>query len=107
MSAGKMTERIAVLRLAEGDDGYGGSPVIYAKLFEAWAEVTPVRASESERQGGLRDVQVYLFRLYRRGDVAAADVIEWAGRRFNVREVRLPPTREIFMTVVAETGVTL
>lgn len=75
------------------------------------AEARPVRASETEREGALRTVQVYLFTVLtserRRVGVSSLHRIRWGSMAFNVREVRVPSDNVALTEIVAETGVTL
>ncbi len=76
------------------------------------AAVKPVRASENEREGALREVQVYLFSVHTPAlravpMTAAAHRLRWNGKVYNVREVRGPIARQPYTEIVAESGVTL
>lgn len=105
---GKLTEVVAV----DVEDGQGIDEIepIFREVARMRAEVKPVRATESEREGAVRDVSVYLFKVHtsalRATPIAAVSHrIRWAGRIFNIREVRAPMAREPFTDIVAEAGV--
>lgn len=106
---GRLSEVIAV----EIEDGQGADAElapIFREIGRMRADVRPVRASESEREGAVREVQVYLFKVLTSA-LRAVPVsstghrIRWQGRAYNVREVRSPVAREPFTEIVAESGV--
>lgn len=106
---GRLSETIAI----EIEDGQGADdevPPIFREIGRMRAGVKPVRASESEREGALREVQVYIFTVLtsalRAMPVTSTDHrIKWNGRAYNVREVRTPIARDPFTDIVAEAGV--
>ena len=102
---GTLTETIAI----DVEDGQGDAE--WREICRMRAAVKPVRASEAEREGALRTVQVYLFKVLtsalRAMPVTASHRIRWKGTSYNVREVRSPVDREPFTEIVAESGVTL
>lgn len=74
------------------------------------AEVRPLRFSEAEREGAVRAVKGYLFRVYtsavRALGITEADRLVWNGMTLNIREVRAPEARVRFTEIIAEAGVT-
>lgn len=88
----------------------------WSEIGRARAAVTPLRATESEREGALRTVQVYQFRVHsgaaRAIGIAAKDRLRWLthpsapATAYNIREVRMPSTAVPFLDIIAESGVT-
>lgn len=112
MALADLAEIITIERETLTDDGDGHTHTsAIATLGTMYAAVKAVRASESERQGALREVHVYLFTVHaaevRELDIRSRDRIVWSGKAMNIREVRLGPAREAFAELVAEWGVTL
>lgn len=107
---GRLREVIVIDREVPQVDG--------AELEPSWVELgrlraapQPVRASEGEREGAVRTIQVYLFTVIaadlRRLAPTTRDRLRWNGWEFNIREIRLAVTSEPMTEIVAETGVTL
>ncbi len=111
--AGALSERITIYVPDDTADGGGGA----TPGWSLWRSAVPcavqaVRASEDETQGGLRQVQVCLFTV-RRQVAAAIDAaggtalrIDWRGRSFDIREIRLGPPTDVFTEIAAESGKT-
>jgi len=106
MRPGKLSELITIEQEVEQRDGSGGFTVTWQQFAKVWAQVQPVRLSESERQGAVRASRGYLFTMWRRGDLSEDMRIAWNGETFNIREVRLPASRALYMEVFAQSGVT-
>jgi hypothetical protein len=113
ITAGDLRERIDIYAPDDVADGSGGATPGWA-LWRASvpAKVQAVRASEDETQGGLRQVQVCLFTV-RRQTAAAIDAaggsalrIDWRGRQYDIREIRLGPPTDAFTEIAAESGKT-
>lgn len=106
-----MTEIVALdIEDSQGEDE--GDPVWREVVPRLRAAVKSVRASDAERDGAVRDIQVYLFRVYaaalRETPISASrHRLRWLGRAYNVREVRVQGAREPWAEIVAESGVTL
>ena len=107
---GRLTEVIRVdVEVGQAPDEIAP---IYREIARFRAEVKPGRATESEREAAVHEVQVYIFKVLtsalRAAPVTAVGHrIRWAGRTFNIREVRTPVAREPFTDIVAEAGVSL
>lgn len=108
---GERDQRIVVKARADVDDGGGGVSHEWVETGRLWAHVKPVRATESERQGGMRDGVVYLMTVDARSAAAVglvpAAIVVWAGQNLNVREVRTAPASQHDLEIVAESNVTL
>lgn len=102
---GDLDQPIVISEEVRVADGQGGFDVTWQTVCSPWASVEPAGASEQDRQGALRDVRGFDFRIHRRDGITAGMVIDWAGRRFNITGVPQPPRRDPFMIISAEEGV--
>lgn len=109
MAAGPKTELVSFSRESRTPDGYGGFSRTVTTVGELWAEVRPQRATEAERAGSVREMTVYLLTCHaeavRALGIDHTVIATWGGRKLNVREVRLGPTRSADCDIVAEFGV--
>jgi head-tail adaptor len=105
-SAGALTEMIVIHAPQTVPDGSGGETVTWRQVASAFAGVQVVRATEAETHGGLRQVSVVLFTVWRDAAVGMDGTyrIDWDGRKYNVREVRFGPSRGLTVEIVGETG---
>ncbi len=87
--------------------GPAGSMIrTWAHHANHWAQITPVRGDEDERQGALRNVNRVIFTVYRDLSLFEDMRIVWLGERFNIQEIRRPASRQQLMDIVADQGVT-
>lgn len=108
-SAGARDQLIGFERTVETRRAGGGRDTTVSQIGEAWVAVEWVRGGESERQGALRELQVYRFRALSEAIAALGltlkDVIVWNGQKYNLREMprRLAgsPETEIIAEFVA------
>lgn len=84
---------------------------LWLEIGRLRAKAEPLRASEQEREGAVRTIQVYQFTCLTRAvkaiGVAANHRLRWGSLSFNVREVRTPDDGKTFVAIIAESGVTL
>jgi len=106
MRPGKLDARITFEQEQTSADGSGGQTLSWVTFASVWAHVKPVRLSEEERQGAVRATRGYLFTIRRRGDLDETMRIAWNGESFNIREIRLPRGRAMYMDIMAVAGVT-
>lgn len=109
MGAGAKSELVTVERETRTPDGGGGSSSSWAAIGQLWAEVAWIGGAESSRQGAVREVGKYRFRVLAGGVLAlgvlATDRMVWNGARYNIRELPQRP-RKPEIDIIAETGVT-
>lgn len=106
-SPGDLDELIAFEQQQTTPDGSGGQNLSWSENSpKSWAMVKPVRLSEEERQGAVRAGRGYLFTIRRRTDLDETMRIAWNGETFNIREIRLPRGRAMYMEIMAVAGVT-
>jgi len=106
MRPGELDQLVTIEQQQTQPDGSGGQIVTWQEFAQAWAKLQPVRLSEGERQGAVRATRGYVFTLRRRDDLSEDMRIMWNGEAFNIREIRLPSPRELYMEVFAQSGVT-
>lgn len=104
--AGALDQRVRIDKPTRNDDGQGGAALTWSEHATVWAAIRPLRATESERQGAVRAVNVHMFTIRRRMDISADMKLVWTGEDFNIREVRRPRSHEQFLEIIAEQGVT-
>lgn len=108
MSSG-MTAVVTLQREAEHLDPESDEAQDWREAGTFRAEVKPLRFTEDERQGAMRSVKGYLFRVYTSAvnalSITEADRLVWNGLTLNIREVRLPEARVRFTDIIAEAGV--
>ena len=105
--AGDRDELITFEALEKTPDGSGGNYkawTVYAAGI--WAAVKPLRATETEQQGAVRNARTIMFTVERRTDFDETMRILWGGQTFNIREIRLPSQRMLEMDIIAQSGVT-
>jgi head-tail adaptor len=98
----------------------GGKVEGWQAFATVWAKVWPTLAGATERMEGgeISAVAAYQFTIRRRVDVLATMRVVWpvdpvsgndipASKQFNLRAVNLPTSRELYMTLEAETGVAM
>ena len=110
-SAGARTELVTFRRETPTRRDGGGASVSVTDLGQAWASVTWARGGEEDRQGAVREIAIYKFRVLSAAaealGITSSDRIVWNGETYNIRErprrlITSPETE-----IVAETGVTL
>lgn len=108
MHAGRLDQRVSVVRMTETADGGGGASVTAATLGTVWARVEPVRGQErviADRQAGVQTWRVTARNAGIWSGITEADRLTWGSLTLNVRAA--PPVgRAPFRTVEAESGVT-
>lgn len=105
---GNKRERVRFVRLAKVRRTDGGYDVSSTTLAERWAEIKPVRATESEQAGRKRGAVTYLITMPRYDDATTEDSLVWLTRGsapLNIREIRRDAMRPLEMIVIAESGV--
>lgn len=106
---GGFRERIT-FEVEEGTaDGGGGSTAAWGNIPTTptvWAEVKPVRGSESVDAGHLASKQTYLVTIRYRSDITTKMRINWKGVYMNIRSVQNRDMKKKYLSIEAETGVT-
>ncbi len=105
MSAGQLTELITIEKPSIAGDGMGGRQRGWAQHTQAWAEIEAVSAAEGGAEGAERSTATYHVRIYRDPSITAEMRVRWGTTALNIREVPMVPAHDLFMVIVAESGV--
>jgi head-tail adaptor len=107
MRAGRLNERISIMRSTSVPDGGGGETQTWAEAGQRWGAFKPVDARvRAEQVSGGAQVAPTGGVVTLRADtltrsLSIDDVLEFAGRSWNVREVQ-PATRYGSISVAVE-----
>jgi SPP1 family predicted phage head-tail adaptor len=105
--AGELDQRAIVQRKQRVEDGLGGDVVTLVDVGEYWCHVRPSSGREVTQFDRVNAETGYLF-VFRNGlDVNAEDTLFWQGESFNIKAIRLPKGRSLYVEINAETGVAL
>ncbi|MEH3098871.1 phage head closure protein [Sphingomonas adhaesiva] len=108
LAAGRLRSRIDIRRVAEVDDGRGGSDLTVTPIATGVrAEVKALTGSEAVLEKVLQDVRVYRITIRWRGDVSAKDQIRYGTEELNVRSAVDPDERREQLVIIADTRSTL
>lgn len=103
---GELDQVIQVLREVKAPDGLGGSITVETVVFpNVRAKIKPANPNERHQFDQTQVVETAIFVLRYREDILATDVIEWRGRRFNIRGLPSVNYRSRFIEIPAERGV--
>jgi len=105
--AGKLDQRISIKQATNTPDGIGGVTESWSELAEVWANVAPMAGREEDRQGAVRENRMYMITIRNRSDILNDMVIDWGGDRYNIRNIKQPPDRKMYLEIVAEYGVAI
>lgn len=109
VTAGDLTELIAIEREDRAADGYGGSTRAWSQVAEAWAYVEALYIAEREHQGALRAVAQARVTIY--ADAVADPGVDeamrviWNGKPWVIRGVRPARGSQMFVELIVEAGV--
>ena len=106
---GELDQPVKALRETLTPDAMGGNTVSLVELFERWAHVRPQTGREFTDFDRVNASARYLFvfRYDPAFDLEERDVLEWGGERYNIRAIKKPKTRKLYIEVEAERGVGL
>lgn len=107
---GSKTERIGIERKSRTKRADFGNDTTPGIIAQVWANVKPTGGGESQQAGRQAASTLYLITLDRLTDVVPSDTLVWmtgGDVRMNIREVRLPPQRDLDLEIVAEVGAVL
>lgn len=106
---GELDQPVKALRKILTPDGMGGNTRALSELFERWCHVRPLTGREATDYDRVNASARYLFvfRYFEGFELKEKDILEWDGEQFNVRVVKKPKARELYVQVEAERGVAL
>ncbi len=105
--AGKLDQRISIKQALNSADGIGGVAESWSELDEVWANVRPISGREEDRQGAVRENRMYMVTIRNRSDILNDMVIDWNGDRYNIRNIKQPTGRKLYLEIVIEYGVAI
>lgn len=108
MRPGKLDQRITFQAYTLSPDGAGGQTKTWANLTTTptvWAHAKPVRGTESFSEDRTNATSTVMFTIRNRGDLTDAMRIVWGGVNYNIRDIRRAGSREMYLTIIAERGV--
>lgn len=107
---GRLDQRITFKYESRNPDGLGGSVKAWVDVAENPTVWSSVRAKAGRERFDLDRVDAeagYVFTIRNRSDIDERNVIDWRGRRFNIRFVRQLSNRPMYMEIEADQGVAL
>ena len=104
---GELDQRITIKRKTRTPDGIGGQSFTWSDVSTVWALVRPAGGRESEDFDRLNAPARYLFvvRYPTPAVFRDEDAIEWDGELYNIRVLKRPKGRSLYMQIEAERGV--
>lgn len=103
----ELTECVRFLRETSTPDGSGGFQLSFAEVANVAAMVRPMSGRERENANMIQSSANYLVVIRYRDDIRENDILEWRGRKMNIRFVKDRGPRAIFLEIEAEAGVAL
>lgn len=106
---GKMDQRITFERAAETQDSIGDTIQTWAPLAynpTVWARVFPASGREGMENARTTATAMTIFQIHNRTDLTEKDRIVWGDIRYNIRVIMRASTRDHYLKIEAERGVT-
>jgi SPP1 family predicted phage head-tail adaptor len=104
LSAGRLRQRIDIMRSTKVDNGKGGYTTTWAAAAQAVpAEVIGLTGTEAVREKVLRGVRVYQITTRYRADLQPKDQARFDGEDLNIRSAIDPDGRRERLVIVADT----
>jgi SPP1 family predicted phage head-tail adaptor len=107
MRPGKLDQRITIQEYSEVSDGAGGLQRAWADLSSApsvWAHVVSAAGTERFEEDRTSATSGAVFTIRNRTDLNERMRIEWAGRFYNIRQLKPISSRAMYLKIVAESG---
>jgi len=107
LGPGDLTEVITFQTEVRTADDMGGFTNVWSDAGQAWAKVEPLIVSERDDRGSVRSVTQYRFTVYLDAAAVSEEMrISWSGYVYNINGVRRLPGYNLFVEIIAESGVT-
>jgi len=106
--AGELDQRITFQERQSVSDGMGGSAdtwVDISALSSVWAHARPKSGREVTQYDRVNAETGYLFVIRNRSDLLESYRILWDGEPFNIKAIKKPKGRALYMEIEAERGV--
>lgn len=83
----ELRHRVVFQSRQETDDGYGGKTVSWQDVFEAWAKIEPVSASERFKAMGMNMKVSHRIYIRYRPEVSSKMRIKYGKRKFEIEGI--------------------
>lgn len=104
LSAGRLRQRVDLMRQISTDNGNGGSTIAWQAVAQAVpAEVIGLTGTEAVREKVLRGIRVYQITTRWRGDFQPKDQLRYGDEDLNVRSATDPVGRRDRLVIIADT----
>ena len=108
MGSGQLDQRVTFQSETKTDDGGGGETSVWANISTdptVWASVTTTGGGEGFSEERTNATSMAEFVIRNRGDLSEAMRILWDGEAYNIRHIDRMGSREMYLTINAERGV--
>jgi len=103
--AGELDQIINISRWLYTDDGQGGQEKQLSVIcYDLYAKQRPMTGNESDRYDKLNAVGMSVFVIRYDDDIKENDLIEWNGKKFNIRYLKDYGSRSLYLEIFAEFG---
>lgn len=102
---GQLDQQVTLYRGSKVSDGMGGATqTLVAYASGIWAKIEPISGDERTEAQRTEARRKYRVTIRYRAGVREADVVEWAGRRLNIRFIETWGGRELYTRLDCEMG---
>lgn len=102
---GELDQRIIIKRSIKTSDGMGGNTVVWSDHLSLWSLAKPMGGNEKTDFDRVNGQAKYLFVVRNGYDIKDSDAIEWQGEFYNIRVRKQRKTRDMYLEIEAERGV--
>lgn len=103
IAAGRLRNRIEIVRPVETDTGTGGSTTTWQSVARPWAEVIGMTGKEAVLEKVLQGIRVYRITLRHRRDITEDCQIRYGTEDLNIRSAVDPTGRREETVILADT----
>lgn len=103
-TAGDLNERVTLRHRTKVKDGVGGVTASLTTYDTVWAHVRPLTGRERQNAQRTEASVDHMVVVRNRTDIVGDDVIEWRGRKLNVRVVKYLGAQSAWLELEAELG---
>ena len=105
---GELDQRVTFQERVDTPDGMGGSSFTWqdiANFPESWAHVRPKSGREVTEYDRVNAEVGYLLVVRYRDDILPAYRVLWEGVAFNIKAIKKPSGRKLYLEMDSENGV--
>ena len=106
-SIGKMRFEIQLQKPTNTRDTGGGLTEAWTTLSNLWADIKPVRGTESYRQGQVQEKTTHTVTIRYRSDIGTNYRIVYDSDNYNIKNIENVDNRDRFMILECELGVAI